>query len=208
MTLTIHPYRSIDNETNASRIFVKGGQGIMAEINLFNDEELETMRENKWLINDANLTFYIDRDQLNAANATQEPNRLYLYNMVTNEPILDYYYDPTPANATAPQKNKLVHGGIIEKNEDGKGIRYKIRLTNHINNIVRKDSTNVKLGLVVTSNINVISNTTFIDYENKNKKTTIATATNPLGTVLYGSNPLNTPEDKRLKLEIYYTKPN
>lgn len=101
-----------------------------------------------------------------------------------------------------------MHGGIIEKNEDGKGIRYKIRLTNHINNIVRKDSTNVKLGLVVTSNINVISNTTFIDYENKNKKTTIATATNPLGTVLYGSNPLNTPEDKRLKLEIYYTKPN
>lgn len=207
------PYNSsitdqLDNETNASRIFVKGGQGIMAEINLFNDEELETMRENKWLINDANLTFYIDRDQLNAANATQEPNRLYLYNMVTNEPILDYYYDPTPANATAPLKNKLVHGGVIEKNEDGKGIRYKIRLTNHINNIVRKDSTNVKLGLVVTSNINVISNTTFIDYENKNKKTTIATATNPLGTVLYGSNPLNTPEDKRLKLEIYYTKPN
>lgn len=64
------------------------------------------MRENKWLINDANLTFYIDRDQLNAANATQEPNRLYLYNMVTNEPILDYYYDPTPANATAPQKKQ------------------------------------------------------------------------------------------------------
>ena len=30
---------------------------------------------------------------------------------------------------------------------------------------------------------------------------------NPLGTVLYGSNP-SVPADKRLKLEIYYTKPN
>jgi hypothetical protein len=29
---------------------------------------------------------------------------------------------------------------------------------------------------------------------------------NPLGTILHGSN--STDEDKKLKLEIYYTKPN
>jgi hypothetical protein len=29
----------------------------------------------------------------------------------------------------------------------------------------------------------------------------------PLGTILYGSSP-SVPDDKRLKLEIYYTKPN
>jgi len=29
----------------------------------------------------------------------------------------------------------------------------------------------------------------------------------PLGTILFGTNP-NVPEEKRLKFEIYYTKPN
>jgi hypothetical protein len=33
---------------------------------------------------------------------------------------------------------------------------------------------------------------------------------NPLGTILYGTGPTgpNLPADKKLKLEIYYTKPN
>nr|MBP6460351.1 DUF4270 family protein [Crocinitomicaceae bacterium] len=34
-----------------------------------------------------------------------------------------------------------------------------------------------------------------------------ASVMNPLGTILYGSHP-SVPEDKRVKLQIYYTKPN
>ena len=38
--------------------------------------------------------------------------------------------------------------------EDKNGLMYKIRISEHIKNVVRKDSTNVKLGLVVSSDIN------------------------------------------------------
>jgi hypothetical protein len=34
-----------------------------------------------------------------------------------------------------------------------------------------------------------------------------ASVMNPLGTVLYGSHP-SVPEDKKIKLQIFYTKPN
>ena len=49
--------------------------------------------------------------------------------------------------------NKIVHGGYIELDEDKNGLMYKIRISEHIKNIIRKDSTNVKLGLVVSSDI-------------------------------------------------------
>ena len=64
------------------------------------------------------------------------------------------------------------------------------------------DSTNVRLGLVVTESIAIVDN-----YETKNqtasglKKVPLASVLNPLGTVLYGSKS-SVPLDKRLKLEI------
>lgn len=86
-----------------------------------------------------------------------------------------------------------------------------MRITNHINNIINNDSTNVKLGLVVTENINVVSNATlktpFTTSETEVEKLPVSSVTYPFGTVLYGSSS-NVPEDKRLKLEIFYTKPN
>ena len=36
----------------------------------------------------------------------------------------------------------------------------------------------------------------------------ISSVMNPLGTVLYGSNVAPINEDKKLKLQIFYTKPN
>jgi hypothetical protein len=50
-----------------------------------------------------------------------------------------------------------LYSGIIKKEAiaDGRGQSYKIRLTNQIRNLIKNaDSTNVKLGLVVTGNIN------------------------------------------------------
>ena len=83
---------------------------------------------------------------------------------------------------------------------------------------VTKDSTNVRLGLVVTENIgnpyNVYLSSPFYSGSGTNsvqsKYIPAMSVANPLGTVLYGSNiPLGDPDyNKRIKLEIFYTKPN
>ena len=207
-----------------SKLYLKGGNGSQSIIKLFNGDatssatDLNTMRTQGWLINDAYLTFFIDNVTM---GTEQEPNRLYLYDYNNKVPLLDYFTDGT-SNANA-KYNKLIFGGLIEKNTSGRGIQYKIRITNHIRNLIKyggsnnpatnlKDSTNVKLGLIVTESINssafrasfknVLSTTPLID-----RYLPVMSIVNPLGTVLWGSNP-SVPVAKRLKLQVYYTKPN
>lgn len=201
---------SADPTQGDERLYINGGAGSMAVINLFGRDEngqsaeLDAYRAKGWLINEANLTFRIDRD---AMGDNFEPKRIYLYDVDNKRPLIDYSSDFT-TNAAKPKFGKVVHGGII-KLEDEKGVTYKIRLTNHINNLLKHaDSTNVRLGLVVTEAIGNVGN-----YKLKNQTATgikdvpIASVMNPLGTVLYGSKS-SIPLDQRLKLEIYYTKPD
>lgn len=224
--------------TGAYNLFPKGGEGSMAIIKLFGDrdvkgwnnttgafengsnqipDDLEDLRHpldgKKILVNEANLTFYIDQNKMTGA---AEPNRIYLYDLNNHRPIVDYYMDYSVASNS--KNNKYVHGGIIEKTAatsayDKRGIKYKIRLTNHMMNLISKDSTNVRLGLVVTESIGVATNAmlkTPIPVANPFFKYPSAAVYNPLGTVLFGNNiPVTDPNyAKRLKLEIYYTKPN
>ncbi len=224
--------------TGAYNLFPKGGEGSMVIIKLFRDidikgwnnttgafvsgpneisDELEDLRhpadKKKLLVNDANLTFYIDKDKMTGA---AEPNRIYLYDLNNHRPIIDYYLDYSVASNS--KNNKYVHGGIIEKTSatsayDKRGIKYKIRLTNHMINLISNDSTNVKLGLVVTESIGVASNSKLknsTSIANPFNKYPTAAVYNQLGTVLFGNNiPVTDPNyAKRIKLEIYYTKPN
>ncbi len=191
------------------RLYVNGGPGSMTIIDLFardasgQSAELEEYRSKNWLINEANLTFYIDKEKM--AN-TKEPNRIYLYDLTNNRAIFDYYTDPT-TNITKPKFGKRIYSGMIVK-EDGKGTLYKIRLTNHITQLLKNaDSTNVRLGLVVTESIGNVDNYALKSQTASGvKKAPTASILNPLGTVLYGSK-TSVSLEKRLKLEIYYTKP-
>lgn len=170
-------------------------------------DELDDIKANKWLINEANLTFYIDKV---AMSNSVEPDRIYLYDLQNRRPLVDYYNDNTTFSSN-PKNSKYVHGGILEKEAvpGGRGIKYKIRITDHIRNLITNDSTNVKLGLVVTESITNVTN-----YKLKTASTInprldripVNSIIHPFGTVLYGSNN-NVADDKRLKLEIYYTKP-
>jgi len=223
--------------TGAYNLFPKGGEGSMAIIKLFGDtdvrgysstgaptvgpngipDELDDLRNpsdgKKLLVNEANLTFYVDKDKMIGA---AEPNRIYLYDLNNHRPIVDYYLDYSVASDS--KNNKYVHGGIIEKTAatsayDKRGIKYKVRLTNHMMNLISKDSTNVRLGLVVTESIGVTTNAMLrssIPVANPFYKYPSGAVYNPLGTVLFGNNiPVTDPNyAKRLKLEIYYTKPN
>ncbi len=78
---------------------------------------------------------------------------------------------------------------------------------------MNKDSLGIRLGLVVSETINQVSNaalkTPFTTLGQEVKSVPVSSVIHPFGTVLYGSRESeNVPEDKRLKLEIYYTKPN
>lgn len=199
----------------ASKLYLKGGEGSMAVIDVFGPDadnngiadEIEAIKANGWMINEANLTFYIDRTAM-ANTGIYEPNRIFLFDLNNKRPLIDYSFDFS-SNSTYPKFNKFVHGGIIEKEDvdNGRGIKYKVRITNHLRNLINNDSTNVRLGLAVTESINNIA---FSKLKTPNANTVSApsmSVANPLGTILYGSHP-SVPEDKRLKIQIYYTKPD
>ena len=200
---------NLNSTENLSRVFLKGGEGLIAEIDLFTDNDgnniLDEIRANGWLVNEANLTMYVDKDKINESGNLIEPFRVYLYDIDAKTPLPDYYID----NSTGPKKSnvKIVHSGILELDEDDKGLKYKIRISEHIKNIVRNDSISPKLGLAVSSSISNSVNTD-VKTTDVMKYIPLATAINPLGTVLIGPNPEPENFDKRMRLEIYYTEIN
>lgn len=196
---------SLDNGENASRIYMKGA-GTIAEVRLFEETEnggadiINEIRSNNWIINEANLVFYVDQ----SAGVEEEPPRLYLYNGETNQLI----FNPATENnvTNEPLGLFLEYNGILKK-ENNQG-KYTVRITDHINNIIVRDSTNAKLALTLTSNIGVGTVSEAVGTQEPELEVPIMSNINPLGTVLFGSNVAPSNEDKKLKLEIYYTQAN
>lgn len=218
---------SANTTTGDEKLWVKGGaNGSVALIDLFGadnfrldgtagsngvPDELDAMRRNKWLINEANLVFHVDKsimaDDPSDFSLRQAPYRVYLYDAVNNIPLVDYSTDITVASF--PKFNKFILGGFLAKNRitSEKESQYKIRITNHIRNLVTNtDIKNVRLGLSVTEFIGLI-NSTFLQNSNAVTRVPTASTVNQKGTVLFG-NTSTVPEAKKLRLEIYYTKPN
>lgn len=205
----------------SDRLYVKGGNGSVAFIDLFAPTELETLRNNvatkNWLVNDARLTFYVDKTAMTNVPKTSEPERIYIYDATNNLVLVDYTFD---SSSSANLKNsKVVFGGMIQRETTGpkKGIKYTIRLTEHIKRILKADSNgeyqdNIKIGVSVTESINLVSSAKLKAPISANgvqiSDIPLASILNPLGTVLYGNNVAPEDEAKKLKLSIYFTKPN
>jgi hypothetical protein len=194
----------------------------MTVIDLFKTPgELNLIRTKGWLINEAYLELYIDKTAMAGANQL-EAERLYLFDATNQKALVDYTFDATTNSNT--KYNKLIFGGIIERDNtaDKKGIKYKIRITQHINNLINSTDANlnknVRLGLTVTENINY-SNSYY--YKNPLSLNNPIMGTNDVveyfpvasimeqqGVVLHGTNPSTEDASKKLKLVIHYTKPN
>jgi hypothetical protein len=207
------------------KVYIKGGNGSVAFIDLFGTDdvdnnnvpdELDNLRLNKWLINDAILTMYVSNEN------QKQPKRIFLYDATNNIPLLDYFQDITTSGDT--KNNKFVFGGLLESETSAGGVKYRFRIRAHINKILNStnpnDLKNIRLGLVVTENINSIINNNLkssFSYpvllptgtsDLVTNSIPMASIMNPLGTILYGTNVASGEEDKKMKLEIYYTKPN
>ena len=193
-------------------LYVRGGEGVLTVIDLFGEdadndgvpEDLEELRANNWLINDANLIFYVDQNKVEGGET--EPERLTIYNLETNNILVDYFLDTTSGEDDLNALN--IHLGRLKRGSDENGEYYKIRITNHLSNVITKDSTNVSLGLIVSQNVLLSGFQTVDSLTNPQgnlpriKKVPRSSVLSPEGTVLYGNNTPN--EEKRLKLEIRY----
>lgn len=200
------------NQNGEENLYLKGGTGTITIIELFGEDlnnnsvsdELEDLREKKWLINEANITLNVNKSLVNGSPS--EPERIFLYDLNNNTVLIDYQLDNiTPANNLVNFKTN--HLGRLQRDASGNGESYRIRVTNHISNLINKDSTNVKLGLVVSQNVNIRTSQSLqneippgIEYAPTNS------VISPEGTVLYGTN--SSSPDKSIKLNIYYTEIN
>lgn len=212
-----------------SRLFLKGGEGSVAKVKLFNGTDLdddddtmnlfeawksdfvETDSEGKFvrakrLVNEANLVFYVDQDLIDG----DEPERLYLYDVDNKQPLDDYFLDFS--NSSIPSLSRSTHLGPLQRVDDepdGDGVKYKFRITEHINNLLLRDSTNVELGLAVSLNVNLedlVTQRQVQTGDDSEFTVPVSSIVSPRGTVLHGNNTED--QTKKVYLEIFYTDPN
>ncbi|MGA1225919.1 MAG: DUF4270 domain-containing protein [Tamlana sp.] len=223
-----------DKNTGDNKLYIKGTSGSMAVIDLFPSNELENFLNTyripdgngsylknssgeyilNRLINEAQLVVYEDETIYNDldenGNAYHKYDRIYAYDINNNRPTLDYLLDQTE-NSLNPLSSKIIS---LSQRDTITG-KFKIRLTEHINNILLRDSLNTKIGLVLSTNVNIDYNTSNGSFNtaeilNSNDDVTGIPASaliTPRGTILYGSNS-SVPENKRLSLKLYYTELN
>ncbi len=189
-----------------NRVYLKGGD-LHSVITLFEGEEqLEEFRGRSWLINEANLFFYVAPESDVLVQEGFFADRIYLYNIQDGNTLSDYELDGYLSNESI-KKNKQNFGGILEYDDSGNPYRYKFNITDHVSKIIRKDSTNVDLGLVVTGNINSrVIKRGILTSDQQPVKYPRASIINPSGIVLFGANPEEPYADKKIQLELLYTE--
>lgn len=230
-----------DKTLGDERLYLKGAEGSMAVVDLFNglvdcdndgnvdDNALDCFKKSyrkvddndnfivengnfvlKKLINQAQLVIYEDEIMSTFPKDANDNDysafdRVYAYDIKNNTPTVDYVFDPTE-NTSDPYNSKFIALGQRIKDDNGVS-KYKIRLTEHLNNILLRDSTNTKLGLVLSTNVNYNSSSTILKSEDKVTGVPSAALLTPRGTILYG-NHQNVPDNRKMKLELFFTEPD
>ncbi len=217
--IDVNGTNTVDGNEN---IYLRGGEGIITTLDLFsgslindNGEEIsefdhfkDFFYDNisdspKRLINEAYIEFYVNQNFMNS----DEPERIFIYNYEQNTALIDYFLDQSVSSTTINAKINHLVPLIKDSLNDNRGIKYKIRITEHLNNLVLRDSSNSKLGLGVMSNISSVQNFTILGDEDSNSNNSLAAGIilSPKGTILHGN--LSPEIEKRPRIKIYYTEP-
>lgn len=205
-----------DNINGEENLFLKGGQGSIAILELFGQDldldgeadALTALKEENILINDAILNLYVDQDRISASGAVgpQEPERVTIFNLEDNTVLADYLL---ATDNFSPVNSLRTHLGRLVRETNGDlstaGVNYQIGLTEHVRSVISGDQENVKLGVAVSQNVFLAQNSMI-----RNQSSPIQIDGIPLGsayshegTILHGN--LSPDPEKRLKLELYYT---
>ncbi len=211
----------IDQTNGNENIYLRGGEGVITTLDLFsgsitNDsgEEMSEFDHFKQffyddisdepirIVNEAYIEFFVNQ---NFAN-DDEPERIYIYNYEQNTALIDYFLDQSVSSLTINAKINHLEPLVRDSLDDDKGIKYKIRITEHLNNLILRDSTNAKLALGVISDVASVQNFKILDgSESENKRLASGIILSPKGTILHGN--LSADIEKRPKIKIYYTEP-
>lgn len=200
-----------DSVQGSSRLLLQGGESIVSVVKLFGEDsdgsgvadELEQLRIDKPIVNEANLVFYVDQEA--SGETTTEPERIIIFNTENGNVLADYGRDQTASANTLG--SKVVHLGRLERDENGNGVSYKIRITSFVSDLINMDRDNVPLGVAIIPNVEVIGPANVKEEGNTPVKgIPSGTLFSPRGVVLHG--PASENEDKRLKLELYLTDVN
>ena len=210
-----------DEVNGDENIYLKGGEGYIGLVDLFNGtvenevgDQVDAFDHFKSffyddisdsslkLINEAYIEFYVNQD----LNLENEPDRIFVYNYEQNTSLIDYFIDQSVSSTTINAKiNHLEPLQRVDDDPEGQGIKYKIRITEHLNNIILLDSTNARLGLGTINDIAATSFFSILNDDDDDLQLTSGTILSHKGTILHGNQ--SQQEDKRPKIKIYYTEP-
>ncbi|GAA3600450.1 DUF4270 domain-containing protein [Flavivirga amylovorans] len=215
-----------DPDLGDETLYLKGAEGSMAIVDLFGndpdayDDFINDFRKTddngdfikdkrtgdfvlKKIINEAQLIIHEDISSDN--EGLHRYDRIYAYDIKNNIILADYGADQATSNPSDPLNSIIFHLG--QRDPDQK--KYKIRLTRHLNNILLKDSTNTKIGLVLSTNVNYLNNAEILNSNNDDVTAIPAAAIlSPRGTILHGNRVRNgVDSSKRMKLSVFFTEP-
>ena len=108
-----------------------------------------------------------------------------MFNYSNGSPLIDFTLDNS-VNNNQKNRDKFIYGGFLEYDDLDRPYRYKFRITNHVNSIIRKGY-NYTIAISTANGINSIaykraqtSDQEFINYPS-------ISILSPLGVVLHGS---------------------
>ena len=212
----------MDQTNGNENIYLRGGEGIISTLDLFSGtttgddgeeiSEFDLFKEFFYdeisdqpirIINEAYIEFFVNQNFPN----DDEPERIYLYNYEQNSALIDYFLDQSVSSLTINAKINHLEPLIRDSLNDDKGIKYKIRITEHLNNLILRDSTNARLGLGVISDVASVQNFKILGdgSQSENKSLASGVILSPKGTILHGN--LTLDPEKKPKIKIYYTEP-
>ena len=212
----------MDQTNGNENIYLRGGEGIISTLDLFSGttigddgeeiSEFDLFKEFFYdeisdqpirIINEAYIEFFVNQNFPN----DDEPERIYLYNYEQNSALIDYFLDQSVSSLTINAKINHLEPLIRDSLNDDKGIKYKIRITEHLNNLILRDSTNARLGLGVISDVASVQNFKILGdgSQSENKSLASGVILSPKGAILHGN--LSLDPEKKPKIKIYYTEP-
>jgi len=167
------------------KLYIHGAAGSETIINIFpNLNDLDDLKSKEWLINEANLTIYLD------GNQKEVPTKLFLYNYDYKSKIKDQY-----SFNFGPE----IFGGLLEYDSEGEPEKYKFRITKYIMDLIEREDLQESPKLALRN---------FVGSDGFDPQV-VDTLTRdynwiPKGVILKGNLPES--DKKRIKLEIYYSK--
>ena len=229
-SLEIPDANVVEGDTN---LYIKGGPGSYAVIDLFsrrvvvdeNNEpvldnngkivftndtstnsipEIDFLREQNWIINNAALRLYVNQEALEL-QGTIEPDRIYAFDKETGQRLVDFCNDLALNELTITN-----HLPPLERGTDDKGVFYEINVTSYINSLIQEEEDSDLIGIAVSQNVTIESGancvpTTPAQTGDSDVLVPFSSVISPKGTILYG-NTQQVPADKRLRLTISYSQ--